>query len=375
MNPTDRPYVLHGFDVSYFTAKARAALRYKQVFLEEKRANVRWIVEQTGHAFVPVVTTPEGEVWQDTSDILDALEARHPTPPLQPGTPVHRIVCALIEVFADEVMLTAAMHTRWGTEEGEALTRRRFGAMTGSLEQGNRAADQMVKARYAVGATPEAAPAIDAHLTAMLAVLSAHFETHDFVLGDRMSVADCALMGPIYAHFYTDLLSRRLLLETALPVVRWIESCTMPGADDQGDWLADDALPDTLLEVLRTFGHDGAPLLVRLAEAIEAWADEHAVVGETPPRAVGVAEWPLRGATLTRGVQVYSLWMLQRILDPYGALSDADRARVDSALAGTGWEPVLAYSPRHRLEKKGFDLVFAEPARSVRGAGSGAPLA
>ena len=38
MNPTDRPYVLHGFDVSYFTAKARVAMRYKQIFLEEKRA-------------------------------------------------------------------------------------------------------------------------------------------------------------------------------------------------------------------------------------------------------------------------------------------------------------------------------------------------
>ena len=108
---------------------------------------------------------------------------------------------------------------------------------------------------------------------------------------------------------------------------------------------------------------------------IEAWADEHAVVGETPPRAVGVAEWPLRGATLTRGAQVYSLWMLQRILDPYRALSDTDRARVDSALAGTGWEPVLAYTPRHRLEKKGFDLVFVEPPRSVSGTGSGAPHA
>ena len=295
MNPTDRPYVLHGFDVSYFTAKARAALRYKQLYLEEKRANVRWILEQTGHAFIPVVTTPEGEVWQDTSEILDALEARHPDPPLLPRTPVHRIVCALLEVFADEVMLTAAMHTRWGTEEGEALTRRRFGAMTGSLEQGNRAADQMVKGRFAVGATPEAGPAIDEHLTAMLAALSAHFETQDFVLGDRMSVADCALMGPIYAHFYTDLVSRRLLLETALPVVRWIEYCTMPGADDQGDWFADDALPAPLVEVLRTFGRDGAPLLIRLAEVIEAWADEHAVVGETPPRAVGVAVAAARG--------------------------------------------------------------------------------
>ena len=123
MNPTDRPYILHGFDVSYFTAKARAAMRYKQIFLEEKRANLRWIIEQTGQAYIPAVSTPEGEVWQDTSDIIDALEARHPSPPLYPKTPVHRIVCALLEVMADEVMLTSAMHTRWGTPEGEASTR------------------------------------------------------------------------------------------------------------------------------------------------------------------------------------------------------------------------------------------------------------
>ena len=134
MNPTDRPYTLHGFDVSYFTAKARVAMRYKQIFLEEKRADVGWLLENPGYAFIPAVSTPEGEVWQDTSDILDALEARHPNPPLYPRSPVHRIVCALIEVFADEVMMTSAMHTRWGTEEGEASTRRRFGAMTGSMK-------------------------------------------------------------------------------------------------------------------------------------------------------------------------------------------------------------------------------------------------
>ena len=38
MNPTERPYVLHGFDVSYFTAKARVGMRYKRLFMEEKRA-------------------------------------------------------------------------------------------------------------------------------------------------------------------------------------------------------------------------------------------------------------------------------------------------------------------------------------------------
>lgn len=360
MNPTPRPYVLHGYDLSYFTAKARTALRYKGVFLDEKRADIRMILEKTGMAFIPIVVTPEGEVWQDTSEILDRLEARHPNPPLYPDTPLQRLACALIELYADDFALTPAMHTRWGTQESETMTRLRFGAMMGSLERGNRAADQMVQARFAVGATPENGPAIEEHLHDLLAALSAHFEAHDYLLGERTSLADCALMGPVYAHFYTDLVSRKLLLETAIPVVRWVEFCNMPGAADQGEWFGEDALPDSLLAVLRVMGSDGAPTILAMVEAVERWADENAVAGEPPPRAVGQAESPLRGRTLVRAAQCYSLWMLQRVLDLRRSFTDVERDRVDRALAGTGWLPLLEYTPRHRIEKQGFDLRFVE---------------
>lgn len=360
MNSTERPYVLHGYEVSFFTAKVRVAMRYKQLFMEEKRANIRMIMEKTGLGFIPIVTTPEGEVWQDSSDIIDRLEARYPSPPLYPETPVHRMVCALIELYSDEFAITPAMHTRWGTPESEAMTRARFGAMMGSAEAGNRAADAMLKARFAVGATPEAGPAIEQHLHASLAALSAHFSFNDFLLGDRMSLADCALMGPVYAHYWTDLVSRRLLLETALPVIRWIEYCSSPGPDDQGEWNRADGISDSLVEVLSVMGKDAVPVLLATIRALEAWADENAKPGFVAPRAIGVAESTLRGSRLTRGAQCYSLWMLQRVLDPYLALPDAERVRVDDALAGTGWEPLLAYHPRHRIEKRGFKLFFSE---------------
>jgi glutathione S-transferase len=360
MNRTTAPYVLHGFDVSYFTAKARVALRYKGVWLEERRADIAMILEKTGMGFIPIVTTPEGEVWQDTSDIIDALESRHPEPPLFPASGLQRLICALVEFYADEFALTLAMHTRWGTPEGEAMTRLRFGAMLGSVEQGNRAGDQMVKARYAVGATPEAAPAIEAHIDDLLAALNTHFDAHDYLLGARTSLADCALMGPFYAHFYTDLISRRMLLERAIPVVRWIEFCNMPGASSQGEWFADDAIPTSLIDVLRVMGQDAAPMLLALVASAEEWADEHAVIGEKPPRVVGRAESTLRGRPLVRGAQAYALWMLQRVLDPYRALPEAERQSVDAALAGTGWEAVLQYEPRHRIGKRGFDLCFVD---------------
>lgn len=362
-----RPYELHGFDVSYFTAKARVALRAKGVFVDEKRAHFPTILEKTGHGFIPIVITPEGEIWQDTSDILDALETRHPAPALYPATPVHRLVAALVELYADEFAVTPAMHTRWGTPESEAMTRLRFGAMLGSLELGNRAADAMVKGRFAVGATPEAGPAIEEHLRAFLDAANAHFEDHDYLLGDRISMADCALMGPVYAHYYTDLISRQLLLETATPVVRWIEFCNAPRAGggerdgEQGEFFADDAIPATLVDLLTVMGGDAAPTLLATLDVVEDWADTNAKIGETPPRAVGQSESPLRGTTLVRGVQAYSLYMFQRVSDAYHALGESDRKAVDAALAGTGWEPVLARRPRHRLDKKGYDLVFTTP--------------
>jgi hypothetical protein len=36
------------------------------------------------------------------------------------------------------------------------------------------------------------------------------------------------------------------------------------------------------------------------------------------------------------------------------------RADLDEAIAGTGWEPVLARRPRRRLAKRNFELVFAD---------------
>lgn len=365
MNRTTAPYILHGFDVSYFTAKARVALRYKGVWLEERRADIAMILEKTGMGFIPIVTTPEGEIWQDTSDIIDALESRHPAPPLRPPSALQRLICALIELYADEFALTLAMHTRWGTPEGEATTRRRFGAMLGSAEKGDRAGDQMVKARYAVGATPEAAPAIEAHIDDLLAALNAHLDVHDYLLGARTSLADCSLMGPFYAHFYTDLVSRRMLLERALPVVRWIEYCNMPGASEQGEWFGDEALPRSLFDVVRVMGEDAAPMLIALSASVEQWADEHAVIGEKPPRVVGRATADLRGRPLVRGAQAYALWMLQRVLDTYRGLTDAERETADAMLAGTGWEALLRYQPRHRMEKRGFDLCFTDPGAAA----------
>ncbi len=358
MNPSPAPYRFHAFDISYFSAKVRPALRFKQLWYEELRADLGEVQRRTGLAFIPILVTPDGDTWQDTSEILDRLEARHPDPPLFPVTPVQRLAAHLVELYSDEFATLPAMHYRWGSELGEASARARFVAMIGSAEIGNALADRMAAARLGLGATDATGPAIEAHTHDLLDALAAHFEAHPYLLGERMSLADCALMGPVYGHFFNDLVSRRLLLETAVPVVGWIERCSFPGSDGQGQWLPDDALAGSFREVLAAMGRDAAPVILAAVRAVEDWADTRPAELDQLPRAVGACESALRGTPLKKIALPYTLWMLQRSLDVYRALESSERSQVDEAIAGTGWEAVLAYEPRHRIGKCGFQLGF-----------------
>jgi glutathione S-transferase len=360
-NRTDAPYRFHAFEVSYFSAKVRPALRYKGLWYEERRADVREILRRTGLGFIPILVTPEGETWQDSTEIYRRLEERHPDPPLFPAGALQRLAAQLVELYADEFAILPAMHYRWASELGEATTRARFGAMIGSRELGERAADRMVQGRFAVGASVEAGPVIEAHTHDLLAALSALFDLQPYLLGARQSFADCALMGPLDGHFFCDLVSRRLLLETAVPVVGWIERCKVPNTGQQGAWLADDALAPGLTDVLGVMGRDAVPVLLDVLGEVETWADQRSDDLEKPPRAVGLCKTSLRGTGLERVAMAYTLFSVQQVLDVYGSIEASDRARVDTALAGTGWEKLLAYSPRHRLCKQGFELAF-EPS-------------
>ena len=348
------PYLYHGADVSYFSGKVRPALPQKSLWVREVVPNLREIAARTGVAFIPILVTPDGEAWQDTSTILDRLEAAHPEPPLYPTTPVQRVVAYLIELYGDEIGLLPAMHYRWSFEESAKKARVDFALGSGNLAAAHQFADRMVQGKNMLGVSDASAPAIEAHLRELLAALCAHFEAHRFLLGDSMSLADCGLMGPFYGHLFRDAVPQRLLLETAFRVCCWIERMNRPPVDQRG-WLPDDALADSLKPVLRTMA-DGVPMLLGAIQRIDAWADANP--NAAPPRAIGRYETPYRDVKLSLMCRPYTLWMAQRSLDAYAALTAAERAQVDAALDGTGWAALLACRPRHRMGKHGNELAL-----------------
>ena len=86
----------------------------------------------------------------------------------------------------------------------------------------------------------------------LLARLDAHLASHAYLLGSRMSLADCSLMGPFYAHLYLDAVPGRLLRERAPRVCHWIERMNHPDPAEPGEWLTEDELPETLAGAART---------------------------------------------------------------------------------------------------------------------------
>src|SRR6185436_17897719 len=141
----DRDYRFYASEVSYFSAKVRPALRYKGVpyaeILATPHAYRTVIRPRIGFNMIPVVVTPGDETLQDSSDILDALEARFPEPRLYPTTPVQRIASYLVELYADEFLILPGLHYRWSFPESEAKARADFAATNGDVRQANRFAD------------------------------------------------------------------------------------------------------------------------------------------------------------------------------------------------------------------------------------------
>jgi glutathione S-transferase len=354
--PQTAPYIFHGADVSYFSGKVRPAFPQKSLWMREVMPDILEIKRRTGLNYFPVVETPDGEMWQDTSEILDRLEAAHPDPPLIPSTPVQRVVAYLIELYGDEMGLLPAMHYRWSFEESIAKIGVDFSTPIGDEGAGAKFAGRMKGSLPMLGVAPETIPAIEAHTRELLDRLSEHFREHRFLLGDAMSLADCGLMGPFYGHLYRDAVPERLLYQTAFQVCAWIERTNRPPRDQAG-WLEEDGIATTLLPVLQTMA-DAVPMVVASIEATDAWAAENAKAAEPVPRGTGVRESSYRDVTLKAGARTYTLWMVQRPLDAYRALADTERSRVDAALAGTGWEDLLALRPRHRVEKQNHQLIW-----------------
>lgn len=373
-----RPYILYGWHLSYFTGKAMCYLRYKQTPFVQKPVNMLtllWrIKNKTGAAVMPVLVTPQGEWINDTSRIIDYIEAHAPNPSVHPATPVQRFASYLMEAWGDEWWVPMAMHTRWTYPENFALFEREAGDALLPWWPGfakKRAVKVVAKTLRgmlpAVGVRPSQLGVMDAWMAHMLDVLDRHFAEHRFLFGDRPMLGDFGLVGAMYGHLGRDPWPARELVGPRPHLRAWIQRMSAPDhaqlpTGSQG-LLPNDQIAPTLLPVFQAISREFLPLLEGILTQVQAECP-HWPVGKPLPRRLDDVTVPMGQGQFSRAALPYSLWMAQRTLDVYHGMNASDQAKVRQWLTELGAERLLTLN-LPRLSMHGVRVAIDSPAVCV----------
>lgn len=364
-------YTLYGSPASLYTGKVRAYLNYKGIPYEETISSMKVykniILPKTGVGMIPVLKTPEDEYWQDSSLILDHCEERFTEKAILPQTPKQKMLSLLFELYGDEWLRLPAMHYRWNfPEDNLEFIKGEFGSSVAPgwpkfIQRwlGKKVVDKFSGYVAPLGITEKSIPAIEAWYEEFLGQLNELFSQQDFLLGSRPCLGDFGLMGPLYAHLHRDPYPGKLMRKKAPKVAEWVERMN-DSANIQGEFLANDEIPEILETILTRLFKEYWPSLLRSSQNLSDWAkDKNA--GEPVPRMLGMQDFMIGNVNEQQMSLSYGQWMLQRVLQHYQTLSESEQNELGIYLAGfnEGKNP-LDIKIQSPVKFSNYRLVLAE---------------
>jgi glutathione S-transferase len=367
-------YILYGGDHSYFTGKVRPYLRYKNLNWEEQTATREVyktiILPKIGAPIIPVMETADGHYVQDTTEIIDFLEERHPESSIYPEGPAQRLAALLFELLGDEWLMIPAMHYRWSVlEDQHEFIMLEFGRLSipdatreEQLAVGEKTCKPFRGSIGVLGINEATVPGIEEAYLAFLDQLNKHFTEHDFLLGSRPSIGDFGLMGPLYAHLGRDPVPLAIMRERAPKVYEWVQRMNNP-VPLSGEFLADDAIPETLIPILQTQCRDQFSDVLSVIKHNAKWLKENP--GSNIPRHLGMHRFHYGSAQGERMISSYAQWMFQRGWAHYQSLAPEARADVDKLLEKIGAYEAMNTPLAHWLVRKPGQLELVEGASDL----------
>lgn len=371
-NSTDinSQFTLYGAEFSLYSGKARSYLRKKGIDFNEVTSTLNvyksFIIPRTGVRYIPVVQTPDDQVFQDTTVIIDELESRFPEHSVYPTGPKQRQTALLLELYGDEWLLIPAMHYRWFyKKENARFIYGEFGRMIMPKAPefiqrflGKKIGNKFKGAVSKLGVTQSNYKAIEKSYEAFLKDLNTHFEQHDFLLGSKPCIADFGFIAPLYAHLYRDPKPGEVMRQLAPNVVQWVER--MVSAEPslyQGQWLANDEIPKTLEPILKRMASEQLPVLLDTDKQLSLWRKQNSNADEVE-RYIGKHDFQVEGVTGERVILPYCLWMYRRSVEYYQSLDCEQKHEVGSLLKPLGFGNALEQGLVNKLVRKKNKLQF-----------------
>lgn len=291
-SPAQDLYRIVGAELSPYSVKVRSYLRFKGTpheWLLHDPFNAEFYKAHAKIPIIPLVVTPDGRALQDSTPIMEGLEAVLPGPSIVADDPTLRFVSALLEEYGDEWGNKWMFHYRWRREADQRSAALRLASMSLGLEadppaevEGDaleQTADfirERMKGRvWFVGSSDQTAARIEGSFVSVLAILEQHLASRPYLFGGSPLLGDFGLAAQIY-ECLTDPTAGELLRTEAPAVAAWALRMLDPKVE--GDLESWDQLATTLMPLLRDdVARFFLPWSVANAQAMAAGDDEFTV--------------------------------------------------------------------------------------------------
>jgi glutathione S-transferase len=284
---------------------------------------------------IPIVRFGDDDWRNDSTPMIQALEALHPERSLLPADPGDAFLALLLEDMADEWGTKVMFHYRWAPVEDQApnaftiAQQSMPGAPRATVERvGETLRERQVSRMPLVGCTPQNAPLIEETARRVLSLIDAHVPEGMWLFGARPSLADIGWYGQL-SQLARDPTPRALMRHEFPAAFTWVETLDDASGLEPGPWRDPDADPSPALAGLCALASE--LYLPFLAENARALADGQ------PGFSITLLGHPYAQAPF--GYQARCLAVLKAAFA--GLPADA-RQRVETALAAGSGGAILA---------------------------------
>ena len=363
-------HILYAMPHSLYSGRARSYLIKNRIpFAERSTGHESFkaeVLPKSELPTIPTLVTPDGDVIRDGAAIIEHFEAANGRP-CRPLGPRQQVISALFDVIGTDGLLRPAMHYRWNfPEDNLEFVRHHFLHSQRDVPQREEKTEAMMnRMRHAAmifGVTERSQKIVEDLYLQYLDALNTHFNCFPYLLGWRPCIGDFGLLGPMHAHLGRDPYPARLMQRRAPAVYRWVERMNREDQDAPeffdaaSDFVAEDEVPETLVQVLKILAEDFVPETRAAAALINSWLNERQpaagsrAVGRLA-EALGTADFNVRGEQITALAQPHRFYLLQRVHDAFADFSQEKRDQVRSLLEACGMEQVLTTTLVRRMAR------------------------
>ena len=355
-----KPLTLYGVPFSLWTGRVRSYLiksgiDYREVPHASQHFYQIVLPKAGGRRGIPTIEFADGSVIRDGVAIVDHFEQLNGHS-YSPQTPLQRIISLLLQVIGSEGLNRPCMHYRFnfGEEHGQFLPFH-FSMIYEGANREQMALERMLEIRQNVlpawGVVPETYELIeDLHLD-MLKKLNTHFSSYPYFLGGKPCIGDFGMICPLYGHLGRDPKPLALMHKYAVRLYRWVERMNRRDpdigefVDKSENYLGNDCIPESLVDVLKHFSVDFVPETRGACECINTWLSENTDIpaGTQVPRGVGMATFEVKGLKISAEAQPFRFYVLKRLQDEFDSLPDDSKLSIRKLLRDCNMEEVLDF--------------------------------